>query len=153
MILFSAFSGDAKTSSKAAMEAFEAANLALVREYLSALEQGETGEALARFFTPDAIQVEFPNRLNPNGGRSDLATMLERSERGAQLLQSQRYVVGSAVARDSVVAVEAEWSATLAVPVGTIPAGGSMRAHFAMFFEFVDGKIHRQRNYDCFEPW
>lgn len=135
------------------MEASDAANLALVREYLSALERGEVGAALARFFTPDAVQVEFPNRLNPNGGRSDLATMLERSERGKALLQSQRYVVGSAIARDSVVAVEAEWSATLAVPVGTIPAGGSMRAHFAMFFEFVDGKIHRQRNYDCFEPW
>jgi ketosteroid isomerase-like protein len=135
------------------MEPSDAANLALVREYLSALERGEVGAALARFFTPEAVQKEFPNRLNPNGGRSDLATMLERSERGRQLLQSQSYVVGTAIARDSVVAVEAEWSATLAVPVGTIPAGGNMRAHFAMFFEFADGKIHRQRNYDCFEPW
>lgn len=85
--------------------------------------------------------MEFPNRLNPNGGRSDLATMLERSERGVQLLQSQRYVIGSAIARESVVAVEAEWRATLAVPLSTIPAGRSMRAHFAMFFEFVDGKF------------
>lgn len=59
------------------MDASEAANLALVLEYLSALERGEVGAALARFFTPDAAQVEFPNRLNPNGGRSDLATMLE----------------------------------------------------------------------------
>ena len=140
-------------SNQATTEATDAANLALVREYLAALEAGEVGAALARFFTPDAVQEEFPNRLNPNGGRSDLATMLERSERGKQLLQSQRYVVSSAIARDSTVAVEAEWSATLAVPVGTIPAGGSMRAHFAMFFEFVDGRIHRQRNYDCFEPW
>ena len=140
-------------SNQATTEASDAANLALVREYLSALEAGEVGGALSRFFTPDAVQEEFPNRLNPNGGQSDLATMLERSARGAQLLQSQCYVVGSAIARDSVVAVEAEWSATLAVPVGAIPADGSMRAHFAMFFEFVDGKIHRQRNYDCFEPW
>ena len=136
-----------------AMEASDAANLALVRAYLSAIEGGEAGAALARFFTPDAVQEEFPNRLNPNGGRSDLATMLERSERGKQLLESQRYVVGSAIARDSAVAVEAEWSGTLAVPVGTIPAGGSMRARFAMFFELADGKIRRQRNYDCFEPW
>jgi ketosteroid isomerase-like protein len=129
------------------MESSEAANLALVREYLSALERGEAGGALARFFTEDAIQEEFPNRLNPNGGRSD------RSERGRQLLQSQRYVVRSAIVRGSEVAVEAEWSATVAVAVGTIPAGGSMRAFFAMFFECAEGKIRRQRNYDCFEPW
>jgi ketosteroid isomerase-like protein len=135
------------------MEPAEAANLALVREYLSALERGEAGGALARFFTDDVIQEEFPNRLNPNGGRSDLATILARSERGKQLLASQQYVVRSAIARGSEVAVEAEWSATVAVPVGTIPSGGSMRAFFAMFFECAGGKIHRQRNYDCFEPW
>jgi len=135
------------------MDASEAANLALVRDYLAALERGEAGAALARFFTPDAVQEEFPNRLNPTGGRSDLATMLERSERGRQLLGSQRYVIRSAVARGSAVAVEAEWSATLAIPVSTIPAGGSMRAHFAMFFECAAGKIRCQRNYDCFEPW
>ena len=135
------------------MESSEAANLSRVREYLSALERGEAGGALARFFTEDAIQEEFPNRLNPNGGRSDLATILERSERGAQLLESQRYVVRSAIARGAEVAVEAEWSATVAVPVGTSPAGGSMRAFFAMFFECAEGRIRRQRNYDCFEPW
>jgi len=28
-----------------------------------------------------------------------------------------------------------------------------MRARFAVFLDFRDGKITRQRNYDCFEPW
>jgi ketosteroid isomerase-like protein len=28
-----------------------------------------------------------------------------------------------------------------------------MRARFAAFIEFRDGRIVRQRNYDCFEPW
>jgi ketosteroid isomerase-like protein len=32
-------------------------------------------------------------------------------------------------------------------------AGGEMRAYFAVFFEFRDGKIVAQRNYDCFDPW
>jgi hypothetical protein len=41
----------------------------------------------------------------------------------------------------------------LAVPLGELAAGASMRAHFAMFFELEDGRIRRQRNYDCFEPW
>jgi len=28
-----------------------------------------------------------------------------------------------------------------------------MRAHSAMFFEFRDGKIASQKNYDCFKAW
>jgi len=134
----------------------DTANLALVREYLEALEALEAGEAgppLGRFFTADAIQVEFPNRLNPGGGRSDLATMLERSLQGKQLLRSQAYRVVTAIARGDRVAVEAEWTGTLAIPAAGLPAGGTMRAHFAMFFECAEGRIRRQHNYDCFEPW
>jgi hypothetical protein len=33
---------------------------------------------------------------------------------------------------------------------GKTPAGNAITAHFAMFFETADGKIRRQRNYDCF---
>lgn len=51
------------------------------------------------------------------------------------------------------VALEVLWTGTLAVAFGTIPESGQMRAHFAMFLEFRDGKIVAQRNYDCFEPW
>jgi ketosteroid isomerase-like protein len=50
-------------------------------------------------------------------------------------------------------AIEVQWTGTLAVALGTLPAGGEMRARFAMFLELRDGKIARQRNYDCFEPW
>jgi hypothetical protein len=50
------------------MTGAEDANTSLIRSYLAAIESGATGEALARFFTPDAIQVELPNRLNPQGG-------------------------------------------------------------------------------------
>jgi ketosteroid isomerase-like protein len=135
------------------MESTEAANLALVREYLTALERGVTGDALARFFTPDALQEELPNRLNPHGARSDLPTLLERAERGQHLLESQQYKIRSELAQGDAVAVEAEWSATLAMQVGTIPAGGQMRAFFAMFFKCSNGRIQRQRNYDCFEAW
>ena len=135
------------------MTATEDANLALVREYLAALEAGEAGRSLERFFTRDAVQEELPNKLNPTGQTSDLPTMLERSERGRRLLSSQEYRVVSAMAQGDAIAVEAEWVGTLAVPLATIPPGGQMRAHFAMFFQCRDGRIWRQRNYDCFEPW
>lgn len=128
-------------------------NAKLVRSYLEALEAGAVGEALARFFTADAEQVELPNQLNRTGGTSDLATLLRRAEQGRQLLQRQSYDVRSIVEQGDRLAVEARWSAVLAVPIGSLPAGATMSAHFAMFFELRAGRIRSQRNYDCFEPW
>lgn len=51
------------------------------------------------------------------------------------------------------VILECLWVGTLGVPIGALGVGGEMRAHFAVFLEFRDGKIVRQRNYDCFEPF
>jgi ketosteroid isomerase-like protein len=135
------------------MTSLEAENLRVVREYIAAVESAATGDALARFYTPDALQIELPSRLNPNGGQSDLATLLKRAQQVPPLLKSQTYTVHSELAQGSVVAIEATWEGVLAIPFGSVPAGASMRAHFAIFFELRDGKIHRQRNYDCFEPW
>ena len=128
-------------------------NLLLVREYLKALESAATGDALAKFFSPDAIQVELPNRLNPNVGRSDLATLLTRVELVPTLLRSQNYKIVSEIAAGKNVAVEATWSAVLATAFGSVAAGTEMRAHLAMFFEIENNLIKSQRNYDCFEPW
>ncbi len=52
-----------------------------------------------------------------------------------------------------VVILEAIWRGTVSVPLGKLPAGGQIVAYFSQFFEFKDGKIYRQRNYDCFEPF
>lgn len=79
--------------------------------------------------------------------------MLKRAEQGQKLLRQQRYEIRSEVAQESRVAVEAQWSAVLAVSFGSLSAGASMKAHFAMFFELTGGRISLQRNYDCFEPW
>ena len=135
------------------MNTIESENLTLVRNYLNALEAGAVGEDLARFFAADAIQIELPNKLNPNGGKSDLPTLLLRAEQGQKLLRQQNYLIQSELIQGSRVAVEAIWTGVLAVPVGTLSAGESMKAHFAMFFEITDGLISSQRNYDCFEPW
>ena len=135
------------------MASVEASNLVTIRAYLAALEAGAVGQALAKFFTPDAQQVELPNRLNSNGRLSDLPTILQRAEQGQRLLRSQCYEIKSEVAQGQCVAIEATWTGTLAVPLGSLAAGATMKAHIAMFFEFTEGRIRLQRNYDCFEPW
>lgn len=127
--------------------------VALVLDYLAALGSGATGDALAAFFTADARQIEYPNKLNPKGGESDLPTLLARSEQGKKVLREQRYVVRTAIAHGENVAVEADWVGVLAIPVGSLQPGDEMKAAFAMFFEFAEGRIHRQRNYDCFDAF
>jgi ketosteroid isomerase-like protein len=129
------------------------ANLDTARRYLAAIEGGAVGAVLAEFFTPDVVHEEMPNRLSPNGGRNDLNGILEAAARGQKVVSAQQYEVRSEMASDERVAMEVVWTGTLAVPIGTLPAAGTMRAHFAVFLDFRDGRIAAQRNYDCFEPW
>jgi ketosteroid isomerase-like protein len=126
---------------------------ALVRAYLEAIAGGATGDSLAAFLHPDVEQIEFPNRLVAGGATRDLAAILAAAERGQAVVRRQSFSVAAVLAEAERAAVEARWEAELAVPVGSLAAGDMMRAHFAMFFEFRDGRIWRQRNYDCFEPF
>ncbi|HVX95018.1 MAG TPA: nuclear transport factor 2 family protein [Polyangia bacterium] len=128
-------------------------NLAFVKRYFAAIEAGATGAALAAFYTPDVVQEEFPNRLLPGGARRDLAALLDGAVRGQKVMRAQRFEILNALEHGDAMALEVQWTGTLAVPVGDIPAGGDMRARFGVFIELRDGKIARQRNYDCFEPF
>jgi predicted ester cyclase len=131
----------------------EAENLAAARRYVDAVEAMTRGAALAAFFAEDVVHEELPNRLTPNGVRQGLSGILAAAERGAQALTAQQYAIETAVASGDHVALEVRWTGTLAVPMGAIPAGGQLRARFALFLEYRAGRIVRQRNYDCFEPF
>lgn len=128
-------------------------NLALVRRYLDAIENGAEGQQLAEFFTPDIVQEEFPNRLFPIGAHRDLDAILDAARQGKEVLRAQRFDILNSVADGDRLALEVLWSGLLAVPVDTLPADSEMRAHFALFIDFRNGKICRQHNYDCFDPW
>ena len=128
-------------------------HLEVAKRYLSALEAGATGNELAAFFCEDVVLEGFPTRLVPTGARRDLGALLQGAERGQQVMRSQRYELLGALEADGTVALEVQWSGVLAVAVGSLPAGGEMRARFAVFLEFRGEKIARQRNYDCFDPW
>ena len=128
-------------------------NLTRAHEYLAALENHVDRDTLAGFFAEDVIQEEFPNRLTPHGATRDLAAILDGHERGKQLLAGQRYDIANTLVAGDQVVLEVHWSGTLAHAAGSLPAGYVMRARFATFLHFRDGKIIAQRNYDCFEPW
>ena len=128
-------------------------NLDRARRYLDAIEAGATGDELGRFFAPDVVQEEFPNRFVPQGARRDLLAILDAAARGRAAMSSQSYRILHAVGEGDELALEIEWEGTLAVPIGQLSAGERMRARFAVFLQYRDGKIVAQRNYDCFEPW
>lgn len=128
-------------------------NLAIARKYLEALENGAEGGALAEFFTEDVVQEEFPNRLSPIGAHRDLKAIRDAARKGKKTLRAQKFDVRNSIVDGDNVALEVLWSGLLAVPVDTLPADTEMRAHISIWLEFRDGKISRQHNYDCFDPW
>ena len=128
-------------------------NLALARTYIKALELMPTGEALAAFFDPAVIAFEYPNRLNAKGTESNLVLILESAERGKAAMAAQTYEILSEMEAGDTVAFEVVWTGKLAVHMGSVPAGESLHARFAVFIDFKSGKIIGQRNYNCFEPW
>lgn len=125
-------------------------NLESTKDFLRSFETPE-GANLA-YYAPDVVQREFPNRLAVDGATRDLAALRAAAERGARAVSEQRYEIVRALEHGDEVALEVIWTARLRVPLGTLAAGGVMRAYLAMFLTWRDGKIVSQRNYDCFEP-
>ena len=116
--------------------------LELTRKYLAAVEQCAVGPTLAAFYTEDVVQEEFPNQFTPLGARRELTQILEAAERGRALLKSQTFEVQNTIEQDNQIAIEILWT-------GILKTGAELKARFATILEFRDGRIARQRNYDC----
>lgn len=128
-------------------------NLEIARRFVQAVEQGAASDALRQFCDPAVTQSEYPNRLFPKGAQRDLKALLESAERGKQVLSSQRYEIRSAVAEGDHVALELDWTGTLAVPLGTLQPGAKLHANIGQFLTFREGRIVSIRNYDCYDPF
>lgn len=127
--------------------------LKITKNYLQDIEEGKTGDEIASYYSASVEQTEYPNRLLPNGATRNLNDLKEASLRGKAVIKSQKYDIRKYYVIDNVVILETIWTAEITVPIGQIPAGGKMKAYFAQFIEFEEGKIVRQRTYDCFEPF
>ena len=135
------------------MTTTEAGNLENAKRYLRAIEDGVSFEEVASYFTPDVVQREYPNQFVREGAERGIQQLREAAERGRNVITSQHYEIRNAIANGDWVALEVTWSAVMAVPVGAIPAGGKMQANFGVFLQFREGRIARQHNYDCFDPF
>ena len=127
-------------------------HLGKLRRYLKGIETGSF-EDISDLFTPETTFEQLPNRIYPNGVRSNASRMNEAFQKGRQLFSRQTYEIKSYAFHGDALAAEILWTGTLAVAFGKLEVGSQMRAHCAMFLNFQNGKIIAQRNYDCFEPW
>lgn len=126
--------------------------LQLTKRYLEAIERSDS-VALEALLADDVVQHEYPNRLLPGSATRDRRAILEAFERGKRALRSQRYELHHTLVGDGEIAFEATWTGVLAGPIGGKAAGDELRARFAVFLRFREGRIVEQRNYDCFDPF
>lgn len=122
-----------------------------VLNFIHTLEKNNCPEILSHFYHPEATQVEFPNSISKYTTIRGLDELREASRRGRQLISKEEYIVKNLIEDGNTVVLECLWKGTLAQPLGIHKQGDVISAHFAQIFEFKDGKIYRQRNYDCFE--
>ena len=107
--------------------------LQIAKNHLRDLAEGKSGADLAVYFSKDIEQTEFPNRLNPKGGKSDYSTMLERSEKGKKILTRQEYNIQKEYVSGNTVVLEVNWLGIFSIPIGKIQPGQPLRANFALF--------------------
>jgi len=127
-------------------------NEKVVINFLKMLQTRNSSKELDEFYHPEIEQTEFPNALTKELTKRGIQDLKAASEKGAQVLKSESYDVQNLVSTKDTVILECIWTGTLAIPIGTLQPDDKMKAYFAQIFEFKDGKIFRQRNYDCFQP-
>ncbi len=133
----------------------ESDNVKFVRAYFAAVEAGAVGEELAAYLHPDLVQREFPNKIVVHGATRSLKDVLGAAERGQKVIKDQKYAISSVIEQGNRLAIECEWTGTLqiAVPAWKVEAGYTLKAYVATIIELKDGRVFRQQNYDCYEPF
>ncbi len=122
-----------------------------IKDFLKAIEDGKTGNEIMEFYHPEIIQTEYPNFLLPKTMNRNFGDISSASESGSKVLISQTYEIVQFHDCENTVILESIWRGKLAIPFKHYNVGDEMTAYFTQIYEFKDGKIYRQKNYDCFE--
>ena len=126
----------------------------VVKAYVSAVERFDV-DAVAGMIAEDMTFTELPNAIRPTGGTDDRAAVIAGLQRAGErkVISAQRYHLDRFLVDGETVVVEGRWEGTMAMPLGRLAVGDTMTAHLCMLIEVRDGRIARQRNYDCYEPF
>lgn len=132
-----------------------AEHLQTITNFLSLSEALEIDPmAYEAILHPNVEQVEFPNLLNRTMQRRSFVEILENLRAGRELLVAPHFELQRAhQCPDGSIVVEAHWHATLANDIGPLVRGQQLAAQFCMVFELEEGRIIKQRTYNCFDPF
>lgn len=124
------------------------------RKYLKAIEDfALDAQGMEGVLHPEFVQIELPNALNKNGQRSSRDECFTRMKTAKAILSAQKFDLTNHCESGDKLFVECVWTGTMAMDAGPLKKGQALKASFCMAFDFKDGMLHRQRNYDCFEPF
>lgn len=127
-------------------------NRTVIKTFLRAIEDGDL-DTIVSCYHPDIKHTEWPNALRKDGVVSSLDDIKAAFHRGRTAVKSQTFHINALICDGDMVAAECLWRGVLNVGFGKLSPGDTMTAHVCTVFELRDGKIFRQRNYDCFEPF
>jgi hypothetical protein len=97
------------------------------KAFMRAVASGAPAQEIEAFYALDAVEEEFPNRLLPNGAVRNLEALREAGKKGRKVMSAQTIEIVNAVGTGQCVAIEAIWTGTLAVGMGSLKPGVSSR--------------------------
>ncbi len=110
-------------------------------------------EAFKAVLHPEIEAKEFPNAITPKGQIRGWEAMMKGIAASKALLQWHRFDITATHLTEETVIIEAIWTGKLAIDAGSLKKDQELRASICFLFEFKDGLIYRQRNYDCYDPF
>ncbi|MEU1973589.1 nuclear transport factor 2 family protein [Microbacterium sp. NPDC019599] len=118
----------------------------IVRRYFAIVaDLGSTADELRAIVLNDAVFIERPNPISPNGHVRTLDETVAGFEAGKSRLTAQSIEIHEVLVAGERAAVRSTWR-------GTIGAT-EIVAHMAGFVTVRDGRIAAHETFDCYEPF
>lgn len=126
----------------------------IVRAYLQRIQEFSLPEDSVSMLLHEKVEfVEHPNLINPRGQKRNLEQALKGLAMGRTILAEQNYEIQECTEQAGALFLQVQWTGKMALDAGHLKKDQVLTAHCAMRFEFENGRIIRQTNYDCYDPF
>lgn len=126
----------------------------IVRDYLQRIQNFSLPEDSVSMLLHENVEfVEHPNLINRHGQKRNLDQAIKGLAMGRTILAQQNYEIQECTEQSGALFLQVLWTGKMAVDAGHLKKDQILTAHCAMRFEFENGRIIRQTNYDCYDPF